>query len=404
MSVTMIYWLYILLVILTGLTAGTALWGVRRHSIVKRLHSGLVALSQGRTPPVMQKSPEDSEAALVAFDQLATQILEERKNDSLAERSRDMEAVLERLISMIRHPLVAAQSYAALVKQAPEIPVSGDTHELVQRLYHQVNGLVRLFEASANASELRAAISGLERDFVGASPEIKPTRTVLVVDDENPWSLGLVQTLKPLRLQVLLAPGADAAAIMARAVQPRAIVANVGRSDGLGWRALHALRRERRLAGVPVILYQLSSDHQSGWIAPIKDVWFWPLPNNDDSRVVRHSIRNTQSHYTLQGDVELSNEVSRWLAVAGMVTESATKAHPLTLGGCATLQIAGPSAEEVVETIIVVPSRLLPAQTSVLCAGIESAAHNAPVGVNQLEESLVQRLRPVAEMVTLDTP
>jgi CheY-like chemotaxis protein len=399
----MIYWLSILLVILAGLTAGTLLWGIRRHSIVKRLQEGIDALSQGRTPPVLQRSPEDLEHVLGAFDQLATQILEERKTNSLAERSRDMEVVLERLVSMMRHPLVAAQSYASLVKQAPEIPPTGDTHELVQRLYHQVSGLVRLFEVSTNASELRAAISGLERDIVGGAIDVKPTRTALIVDDENTWSRQLVEALRPLRLQVLLAPGADAAVIMARAVRPRAIVVNVGRSDGLGWRALAPLRRERSLATVPVILYSLQSDQQQGWIAPVNDVWFWPLLNNDDGRIVRHAIRNTAWHYTLHGEAELATELSRWLAVAGMVTEPPNQPGIFELPGCVTLRISDANNAPI-ESILVVPQRILPQQVAPLTDEIARCTLRSPLKADQLQESLVQRLRPVAELVTLDTP
>ncbi|MBY0588723.1 hypothetical protein K2X85_16240 [bacterium] len=399
----MIYWLSILLVILAGLAAGTALWGVRRHALVLKLEAGIDALVQGRTPPVLQQSPEDAEHVLAMFDQLATQILEERKTNSADERSRDMEAVLERLIAMMRHPLVAAQSYASLVKQAPEIPPSGDTHELVQRLYHQVSGLVRLFEVSTNASELRAAISGLERDIVGGDTEAKPTRTALIVDEENPWSRRLVDTLRPLRLQVLVAPGADAAVIMARAVRPRAILVNAGRQDGLGWRALSTLRRERTLWGVPVVLYHLSADHQQGWIAPIRDIWFWPLPNNDDSRIIRHSIRNTTWHYSLHGDADLSAEVSRWLAVAGIVTEPSNAEGVLQLPGSLTLRIAHATQMQS-ETILIVPQRIAPPQSSTLAVEIARLAEQSPMEIARFEESLVQRLRPVAELVSLDTP
>src|SRR5690606_36511629 len=111
------------------------LWGLRRQAIIRRLYHGITTLAQGREPLPLERTAEDHEAILSAFDQLAAQITDERQHDAAANRGREMEIVLERLIGMLRQPLVAIQSYVTLIRQAPEIPNSGDTFDLVQNLY-----------------------------------------------------------------------------------------------------------------------------------------------------------------------------------------------------------------------------------------------------------------------------
>ena len=326
------YWLTIVIVLLAGTTTGSLLWGLRRQALLRRLQGGINTLSLGGEPLPLQRSTEDTESILVAFDQLAAQIAHERQHEEVANRGREMEVVLERLIAMLRQPLVAIQSYVTLIKQAPEIPASGDTFDLVQKLHTQITGLLRLFEASTNVSQLRDALSGLEREIAGIMPG-RPSRSLLLVDEENAWTLRLVNLLRSLRFQVLLAPGSDAAAIMARVIQPLAIIANVGRADGLGWRSLPTLCRDRRSLQPPILLYRIAPDGHHGSLWSPQDIWFWPLPNNDDSRIVRQRVQSDNNRYSLHGELELASEVSRWLASAGILIEPGDRSPHFVLDG-----------------------------------------------------------------------
>ena len=391
------YWLIIVIVLLVGTTTASLLWGVRRHALLRRLHHGISTLSQGRDPLPLQRSTEDTESILVAFDQLAAQVTDERQHDAAANRGREMEVVLERLITMLRQPLVAIQSYVTLVRQAPEIPASGDTFDLVQKLHTQITGLLRLFEASTNVSQLRDALSGLEREIAGILPG-RPSRTLLLVDEENPWTLRLVNLLRTLRLQVLLAPGSDAAAIMVRVVQPLAIIANVGRIDGLGWRSLPALCRDRRNIQPPILLYRIAPDGHHGSLWSPQDIWFWPLPNNDDSRVVRQRVKSENLRYSLHGELELATEVSRWLGVAGILVEPGDRSPHFVLDGCVTLSIIpstsnGPDDEEFV---LIIPQRMIPAGVDRLWKSVEKQAEKTSMSVADIERTLLESLRPVA--------
>lgn len=392
------YWLIIVIVLLVGTTTASLLWGLRRQAILRRIHHGISTLAQGRDPLPLQRSAEDHEAILAAFDQLASQISDERQNDATAHRGREMEIVLERLIGMLRQPLVAIQSYATLIRQAPEIPGSGDTYDLVQKLYTQITGLLRLFEASTNVSQLRDALSGLEREIAGILPG-RPSRTLLLIDEENAWTLRLVSLLRSLRLQVLLAPGSDAAAIMARVVQPLAIISNVGRIDGLGWRSLPALCRDRRNVQSPVFLYRIAADGHHGSIWSPQDIWFWPLPNNDDSRIIRQRVKSENMHYALHGELELATEVSRWLGAAGITVEPGDRSPHFVLDGCVTLSMVptssdGPDDEEF---ILIIPQRLIPAGVDRLWKSVEKQSEKSSFTVADIERTLLESLRPVVE-------
>ena len=126
------YWLTIV-IFFSPARRQEAYWGCRQ-ALLRRFQGGIDTLSLGGEPLPLQQSTEDTESILVAFDQLAAQIAHERQHEEVANRGREMEVVLERLIAMLRQPLVAIQSYVTLIKQAPEIPASGDTFDLVQKL------------------------------------------------------------------------------------------------------------------------------------------------------------------------------------------------------------------------------------------------------------------------------
>lgn len=394
----MTYVLLVIVIVLSGITTTSILWGLRRQAILRRLHRGIAVLSQGREPELLRRHPEDDEAVLAAFDQLSAQVTTERRIDAAEDRGRDFEVVLQRLIAMLRQPLIAIQSYAVLVRQAPEIPTAGDTHDLVQKLNFQITGLLRLFEASTDVSKLRAAISGLERDIAGVSTG-QPTRTVLVIDEEGPWSKHIADTLRVLRLHVLDAPGADAVAIMVRAIPPRAIIVNASRPDGLGWRSLQILRRERRLLSVPILLYRVAPGGELASLWAPQDIWFWPLPNNDDSRIVRQRVRSDNLRYSLHGNLELATEVSRWLGSAGIPIEPMDRDSDLVLDGCVTLSMhpAEPSPGVGSEFVLIVPSRMVTTELDRLTRSVDRQGEKSPLRLADWDRTLLESLRPVAE-------
>jgi hypothetical protein len=396
----MIYWLWIGLAVLSAIALASFLWGARQHALLRRVHAGVVTLAQGRDPIPLQRSSEDTEPILSAFDHLASQVAEERRVDTLAERGREMEVALERLITTLRQPLVAIQSYVALIRQAPEIPPAGDTHDLVQKLHSQINGLLALFQESTNVSELREAIYGLERQMAG-EPADRMSRSVLLVDEENPWTMHMVQALKPVGLYALLAPGADAAAIMARVIHPRAIIANVGRHDGLGWRALPPLLRERRLALVPILLYRLTADGLQGSMWMPQEVLFWPIVHPEELRSARQRICGDNQRYAIHGDIELGRDIAGWLSEVDIDVVPSDDPPPLILEGCVSLSLT-PDADDTAlgrSFILIVPTRLLQEDAQSLVASIEKEAQKSAQTIAGLEKTLLESLRPVAEAV-----
>lgn len=391
----MVQWLVVVVVVLAGLCVFTLLWALRRQAVLRRLHMGIWTLLQSKDPAPLQRSPEDSERILASFDQLAAMIADQRRESQREPRPAEMEVVLERMIAVLRQPLVAIQSYASLLSQAPDLPPSGDTRDLVHTLTFQINGLMRLVESSTDVSQLR---EGLERELAIGSPG-KPTPVALVIDDENPWARRVTEVLRPLRLQVLVAPGTDAALIMARAIRPRALLVNVGRPDGLGWKTLTVLKREHALLHAFIVMYRIAGDGRRGALWVPHDVWFWPLPNNDDSLIVRNAIKSDNIRYALHGDWEVASDVSRWLASAGIVVEPTEGPPPLLIDGCVTLVLADSSgaSPEGDSFVLIVPHRMVADDVGRLIRSVERQSERTIVGVADLEVALVEPLRPMAD-------
>lgn len=391
----MIHFLYVLLSILAGVAMLTSLIALRRAAILRRLHAAILTLLKGGEASAVQRSIEDAEPILADFDQLAAVVAEQRRELESPSAAGDMEVVLERMIAVLRQPLVAIQSYAALLTQAPDVPASGDTHDLIRKLASQANGLLRLVESSTDMSQLR---EGLERELAMVLPG-KPTPVVLVIDEESPWTQAVTEALRPRRLQVLVAPGTDAALIMARAVRPRAVLVNIGRRDGLGWKTLPGLKLDRGLVHAPVFAYRLSPDHKHGAMWNPSDVWFWPVPNNDDSRIVRNSIKSDNLRYSLHGEIELASEVSRWLAAGGILIEPTDHPPPFLIDGCATLVLsdAAGSTPEEEAFVLIVPQRLIPGEVERLIHSVERQAEKSTRDLADLERMLLERLWPGAE-------
>lgn len=267
----------ILNMILAALALAAVLWGFRQRSLLRRLQSGLVALRQGRRDHRLRRDPEDHEPVLEAFDTFAEQLQSAEKSSPPAD-GQSLSNILTGICDTLRPPLVAIQSYASLLGQEPNLTKDPLQREYLENLNLQVNGLMRLLASSADLSELRQGLSGLRRDIVRSISSLTG-ETLLLLDSEGALSSFVAPLAAGLGMKLLVAPGEDAALIMARAIDPVAILVNAARPDRLGWRALGAILRQENAQRPPIVLLAMTEDRLAGKIWVAREFLDLPLPD-----------------------------------------------------------------------------------------------------------------------------
>lgn len=374
--------------ILAGVALGFILWGFRQRSLLRRVRQGLIALKQGKKDLRLRRSPEDRESILVAFDTLAEQWTLKERDSSLAGANVDLTQVLNSICATLRPPLVSIQSYASLLQQDQTIPWNAAQRECLQNLHLQVKGLMRLLESSADLSELRHGLSGLRREILASSP-VAGMLTLLLVDDEGTWSDEITASMGKIGLKVLRSPGADAACIMARTLQPKVILINGARSDGLGWRVLLALKKLDNLRDIPIWFYALDDDGKSGRLWAPQRIWLWPASESGMREL--QSLNGSGNPWLLHGDPWLSREIAAVLPHARIATDPAPRSVPVP-GPWTTLVAPGPGDGEETPYSWIFAENAVAQTSDDLAAALKSALAEMPISLSELQDQLAASL------------
>lgn len=375
--------------VLAALVVGIGIWGARQYLLLRRVRDGLVALRQGRADFRARRAPEDREPVLEAFDGLAEQLSVRDRQAAAASASSDLGQVLHRLCLALRPPLVAIQGYAALLKQDSAIGRDPVQMDCLRHLNLQVDGLVRLLESSADLSELRHGLSGLRRDIMTQVP-VASGRTTLLIDQEGGRSAEIARLLSDLGIKVLVAPGADAATIMAQAVRPILVLINATRPDGLGWRALGSLKRTTETRAIPVWLYGLDLEARTGQLWAPQEVWLWP--GDSDTLAALSSWSPERAPIGFLGDPELGAEVER-VASIRLVPSAPVGAVPV-LERCLTLLgMDQPEEAPGPRYALVIPEAALADRGADLVHTFQKSVQACPVDLESLGRELVERAR-----------
>ncbi|MFO0947731.1 MAG: hypothetical protein U1D30_17715 [Planctomycetota bacterium] len=382
----MVSWTDLLNMILAGVALGCILWGFRQRSLLQRVRQGLIALKQGRKDLRLKRFPEDRESVLAAFDTLAEQWTLKERDSSLTTPQADLTQVLNSICATLRPPLVSIQSYASLLQQDQSIPWNPAQRECLQNLHLQVKGLMRLLESSADLSELRHGLSGLRREIMASSPAAGML-TILLVDDEGVGSDQITDKLGNAGYKVLRAPGADAACIMARTLQPKLILIHGTRQDGLGWRVLQALKKIDGLREIPIWIYALNDEGLSGRLWTPERIWLWP-PSESTTRAI-HAFENSANPPVLHGDATLVKEIAAALPMARIEPEGS---FAPTFEAWATL-VASPHGDGPALNYYWFFSEAVVAQRAgELTAALKRSVADAPASLDDLQEELIKRL------------
>lgn len=388
----------ILNLVLAALAVGCLLWALRQRAVLRRVQRGLVALRDGRSDLRLQQGPEDSEPILKAFDHLA-QELSSRIHDSTASSSGNLSSVLNGLCAAFRPPLVAIQSYVSLLAQDESIRKSPQQQDCIHKLRLQINGLLRLLESPSDLSALRQGLSGLRRQIATLQP-VQTSSALVLVDEDGPASQALAQRLEESDCRVLVAPGADAALIMTRAVLPKAILINGSWSVGLGWRLLSQLKRLPQVGSIPIWLYEWNVESRTAALVAPVDIWLWPAEGTEDALVDDWKAQGKRLRFSIHGNAELAPKVESLLLSHGLTITQSPDLRAPVLQQCCTLVVhrngdspAGQGATP--EFVLVAPETVLATAAGELAASFAQLAKLRLVEPEEFQKELVGRLAGV---------
>lgn len=118
--------------------------------------------------------------------------------------------------------------------------------------------------------------------------------TVLVIDDEAPIRLLCRVNLEAEGMTVVEAPNGATGLELARAEGPDAILLDVMMPEMDGWRVLQAMRAERSLASIPVIVCSIVDNRPLGYSLGASDYLLKPVdPQTLTDTLDRVSVRGT---------------------------------------------------------------------------------------------------------------
>ena len=386
-------WTDVLNTILAVATLASALWALRQRAVLRRLESGLTALFQGRYTARTTRSPEDREPVLKAFDRLAEDLQSRHESAIDTPSPTQMGPLLERLCTALRSPLVAIQSYATLLRQQQAERSTALQGEYLNKLLGQVNGLLRLLEAPTNLSELRHELSGLQRQIHPPESSLIST-TVLLVDEENPSTTAMIDHLGNAGWTALVAPGADAALVMARAVAPRAILINGAHPDGLGWKVLGQLKGHEETRGICAWLYSFDTQASTGVLWTPLTIQLWP-PGNSEHPLALEGCDPGESRVSVVGDPDVGHQISQALLEQGHILQPTAGQSLPVLEGCCTLVIQT-AGQPVPLFALVVPCTMIQEDPAGLAHRFRTSTGNDMAAIAAVYEQLCRGLASMA--------
>jgi DNA-binding response OmpR family regulator/anti-sigma regulatory factor (Ser/Thr protein kinase) len=119
---------------------------------------------------------------------------------------------------------------------------------------------------------------------------------VIVIEDDEDSAALLSETLERSGYRVLRAPGGAEGLRLAREQDPVAVTLDVMMPEMDGWRVLQAMRADRRLAGIPVIVCSIVDNRPLGYSLGASDYLLKPVdPQTLTDTLDRVSVRGTSN-------------------------------------------------------------------------------------------------------------
>jgi PAS domain S-box-containing protein len=110
---------------------------------------------------------------------------------------------------------------------------------------------------------------------------------VLVIDDDPTVRELVEHTLKKEGYQVVLAPEGEKGLLLARTLQPMAIILDVLMKEMDGWEVLTRLKNDPELAEIPVVMLTIVDDRNKGYLLGASDYLVKPIAPDRLAKVLR---------------------------------------------------------------------------------------------------------------------
>lgn len=387
-------WTAILNVVLGAAALACLLWGLRQRALLRRVHAGLLALRSRQFEHRVGGGADDNEPILGAFDQLAFELEADAATREPQSNVTNLQSVLGKLCEALRQPLLAIQMHVDQIGK-DALQSSDVASERMRLLRQQVGGLLRLLETSQDISDLQRGLSGLRREQPAAAVTVSAP-AILILDEIGAASDRIQAVLTAQNWTSYVAPGLDAARVMARALAPSVLLVHARNPKGLGWRALAELDRHAMLVTSTVWLLGYESDQQTGQFWTPSGVWFWPTVA-EEKRLTAWRDKLPHVQLAISGDGALSGQIVDRLAQIGTHVLIGGGAHVPVFDGCATLALVRESGApaSTSDYVLVVPAETAVNHPQELALACDRQADRWTMDWGRLIEQLVQRLETV---------
>jgi len=153
-----------------------------------------------------------------------------------------------------------------------------------RRLTHLLGGQLVLSSVPGEGSTFSVVLPATPRAHPVPGPTPAATRAsagnrgrILVIDDDPEMVLLLERTLQGSDYTVFSALSADEGVRKAHELEPDAILLDVMMPETDGWRALHRLKRDPRIAHIPVVMHTIVADQALGFSLGATDYLVKPV-------------------------------------------------------------------------------------------------------------------------------
>jgi len=153
-----------------------------------------------------------------------------------------------------------------------------------RRLTHLLGGQLVLSSVPGEGSTFSVVLPATPRAHAVPGPTPAATRAsagnrgrILVIDDDPEMVLLLERTLQGSDYTVFGALSADEGVRKAHELEPDAILLDVMMPETDGWRALHRLKRDPRIAHIPVVMHTIVADQALGFSLGATDYLVKPV-------------------------------------------------------------------------------------------------------------------------------
>jgi CheY-like chemotaxis protein len=148
--------------------------------------------------------------------------------------------------------------------------------------------------------------------------------TVLVVDDDSASRDLLSTSLRREGYQTVLARGGDEALELARKVRPDAITLDVLMPKTDGWAVLAALKSDRTLCGIPVVMVTVAPDRAIGLSLGAVEVMTKPVDRSELTSLMRQLLSRDGPILLVEDDLATRETVRATIEKMGMTVAEAT--------------------------------------------------------------------------------